>query len=114
MSLRNLPAKSVEETLRHKMEYEEMVAGAKRRGEAPPTAGDLVADVSPSLCVSSEVKEAQRKKRQMKERHRREESISNAMVVWNAEILPHWDVMYVPVATPLSRVSTCVYLCACV
>uniref|UniRef100_H3DMW5 Rab-GAP TBC domain-containing protein n=1 Tax=Tetraodon nigroviridis TaxID=99883 RepID=H3DMW5_TETNG len=67
----NLPAKSVEETLRHKMEYEEMVAGAKRR----------------------EVKEAQRKKRQMKERHRREESISSAMVVWNAEILPHWDVM---------------------
>lgn len=34
VSLRNLPAKSVEETLRHKMEYEEMVAGARRRGEA--------------------------------------------------------------------------------
>eukprot|EP00066_Takifugu_rubripes_P012039 XP_011601305.1 PREDICTED: TBC1 domain family member 12-like isoform X1 [Takifugu rubripes] len=67
----NLPAKSVEETLRHKMEYEEMVAGAKRR----------------------EMKEAQRKKRQMKERHRREDSISNAMVIWNTEILPHWDVM---------------------
>ncbi|KAA8583484.1 hypothetical protein FQN60_014692 [Etheostoma spectabile] len=40
------------------MEYEEMVAGAKRR----------------------EMKEAQRKKRQMKERHRQEDSISNAMV----------------------------------
>uniref|UniRef100_A0A8C3ASK6 Rab-GAP TBC domain-containing protein n=1 Tax=Cyclopterus lumpus TaxID=8103 RepID=A0A8C3ASK6_CYCLU len=65
----NLPAKSLEETQRHKMEYDEMVAGAKRR----------------------EMKEAQRKKRQMKERHRQEDIISNAMVVWNNEILPHWD-----------------------
>ncbi|CAJ1066857.1 TBC1 domain family member 12 [Xyrichtys novacula] len=65
----NLPAKSVEETQRHKMEYEEMVAGAKRR----------------------ELKEAQRKKRQMKERHRQEDSISHAMVIWNSEILPNWD-----------------------
>ncbi|KAK5908950.1 hypothetical protein CgunFtcFv8_016965 [Champsocephalus gunnari] len=67
----NLPAKSLEETQRHKMEYDEMVAGAKRR----------------------EMKEAQRKKRQMKERHRQEDSISNAMIVWNTEILPHWDTM---------------------
>lgn len=67
----NLPAKSTEETQRHKLEYEEMVAGAKRR----------------------ELKEAQRKKRQMKERHRQEDSISNAMVTWNTEILPHWDSM---------------------
>ncbi|XP_022604377.1 TBC1 domain family member 12-like [Seriola dumerili] len=67
----NLPAKSEEETQRHKQEYEEMVAGAKRR----------------------ELKEAQKKKRQMKERHRQEDSISNAMVVWNTEILPHWDTM---------------------
>uniref|UniRef100_G3PAP9 Rab-GAP TBC domain-containing protein n=1 Tax=Gasterosteus aculeatus aculeatus TaxID=481459 RepID=G3PAP9_GASAC len=65
----NLPAKSLEETQRHKMEYDEMVAGAKRR----------------------EMKEAQRKKRQMKERHRQEDSISNAMVIWNNEILPQWD-----------------------
>ncbi|XP_034537719.1 TBC1 domain family member 12 isoform X2 [Notolabrus celidotus] len=67
----NLPAKSLEETQRHKMEYEEMVAGAKRR----------------------ELKEAQRKKRQMKERHRQEDIISNAMVIWNSEILPNWDTM---------------------
>ncbi|XP_032408676.1 TBC1 domain family member 12-like isoform X4 [Xiphophorus hellerii] len=67
----NLPAKSLEETHRHKLEYEEMVAGAKRR----------------------EMKDAQKKKRQMKERHRQEDSISNAMVVWNTEILPHWDAM---------------------
>ncbi|XP_056147833.1 TBC1 domain family member 12-like isoform X2 [Lampris incognitus] len=67
----NLPAKSLEEAQRHKLEYEEMVAGAKRR----------------------EVKEAQKKKRQMKERLRQEESISHAMVIWNNEILPHWETM---------------------
>lgn len=67
----NLPAKSTEEAQRHKLEYEEMVAGAKRR----------------------ELKDAQRKKRQMKERHRQEDIISNAMVIWNTEILPHWDSM---------------------
>ncbi|XP_049591306.1 TBC1 domain family member 12 isoform X1 [Syngnathus scovelli] len=65
----NLPAKSEEETQRHKLEYEEMVAGAKRR----------------------ELKDAQKKRRQMKERHRHEDSISNAMVVWNTHILPHWN-----------------------
>ncbi|XP_077469035.1 TBC1 domain family member 12-like isoform X2 [Stigmatopora argus] len=67
----NLPAKSEEETQRHKLEYEEMVAGAKRR----------------------ELKDAQKKKRQMKERHRHEDNISHAMVVWNTHILPHWDTM---------------------
>lgn len=40
------------------------------------------------------MKDAQKKKRQMKERHRQEDSISNAMVIWNNEILPNWDTMY--------------------
>lgn len=30
---RNLPAKSAEETQRHRKQYEQMVTGAKRRGE---------------------------------------------------------------------------------
>uniref|UniRef100_A0A6Q2XZ46 Rab-GAP TBC domain-containing protein n=1 Tax=Esox lucius TaxID=8010 RepID=A0A6Q2XZ46_ESOLU len=67
----NLPAKSVEEALRHKQEYDEMVAGAKRR----------------------EMKEAQRKKRQMKERFKQEDSIANAMIIWNNDILPNWNCM---------------------
>ncbi|KAM4636278.1 TBC1 domain family member 12 [Discoglossus pictus] len=67
----NLPAKSVHETLRHRQEYDEMVAEAKKR----------------------EVKEAQRKKKQMKERFRQEENIANAMVIWNTEILPNWEAM---------------------
>ena len=41
----------------------------------------------------SELKEAQRKKRQMKERIRQEESIASAMVIWNNDILPHWETM---------------------
>ncbi|KAI4903938.1 hypothetical protein NFI96_031941 [Prochilodus magdalenae] len=65
----NLPAKSEEEAQRHRQEYNEMVAGAKRR----------------------EMKEAQRKKKQMKERYRQEENIAHAMVIWNTEILPNWE-----------------------
>lgn len=46
----------------------------------------------PPVCVS-ELKEAQRKLQQMKERFRQEEVISNATLVWNQQILPHWDTM---------------------
>ncbi|XP_063076864.1 TBC1 domain family member 12 [Engraulis encrasicolus] len=67
----NLPAKSSEEALRHRQEYDEMVAEAKKR----------------------ELKEAQRKKKMMKERFRQEESIAIAMVAWNTEILPNWETM---------------------
>ncbi|XP_016343430.1 TBC1 domain family member 12-like isoform X1 [Sinocyclocheilus anshuiensis] len=67
----NLPAKSEEESQRHRQEYSEMVAGAKRR----------------------EMKEAQKKKRQLKERYRQEENIANAMVIWNMEVLPNWESM---------------------
>ncbi|XP_034148251.1 TBC1 domain family member 12 isoform X2 [Esox lucius] len=65
----NLPAKSVEEALRHRQEYDEMVAEAKKR----------------------ELKEAQRKRKEMKERFKQEDSIANAMVVWNNDILPNWE-----------------------
>ncbi|XDV45028.1 hypothetical protein PO909_013205 [Leuciscus waleckii] len=67
----NLPAKSEEEAQRHRQEYDEMVAEARKR----------------------ELKEAQKKKKQMKERFKQEESIANAMVVWNSEILPNWESM---------------------
>ncbi|XP_076856797.1 TBC1 domain family member 12 [Brachyhypopomus gauderio] len=67
----NLPAKPEEEAQRHRQEYDEMVAEAKKR----------------------ELKEAQKKKQQMKERFRQEENIASAMVVWNTEILPNWDSM---------------------
>ncbi|XP_031417079.1 TBC1 domain family member 12 isoform X2 [Clupea harengus] len=67
----NLPAKSTEEAQRHRHEYDEMVAEAKKR----------------------ELKEAQRKKKMMKERIKQEESIASAMVAWNNEILPNWESM---------------------
>ncbi|XP_061086101.1 TBC1 domain family member 12 isoform X2 [Conger conger] len=67
----NLPAKSAEEAQRHRQEYDEMVAEAKKR----------------------EMKEAQRKKKQMKERFKQEEIIANSMVIWNTEILPNWESM---------------------
>lgn len=40
-----------------------------------------------------EMKEAQKKKRQMKERYRQEDIIANAMVIWNTEVLPNWESM---------------------
>ncbi|XP_078422124.1 TBC1 domain family member 12 isoform X3 [Cetorhinus maximus] len=65
----HLPAKSAEEAQRHRQEYDEMVAEAKKR----------------------EIKEAQRRKKIMKERFRQEESISHAMIIWNTDILPNWE-----------------------
>ncbi|KAM6186417.1 TBC1 domain family member 12 isoform 1-T1 [Rhynchocyon petersi] len=67
----NLPAKSLEEALRHRQEYDEMVAEAKKR----------------------EIKEAHKRKKIMKERFKQEENIASAMVIWINEILPNWEVM---------------------
>ncbi|XP_064125634.1 TBC1 domain family member 12 isoform X1 [Loxodonta africana] len=67
----NLPAKSVEEALRHRQEYDEMVAEAKKR----------------------EIKDAHKRKKIMKERFKQEENIASAMVIWINEILPNWEVM---------------------
>uniref|UniRef100_A0A8C4PMK4 TBC1 domain family member 12 n=1 Tax=Equus asinus asinus TaxID=83772 RepID=A0A8C4PMK4_EQUAS len=67
----NLPAKSMEEALRHRQEYDEMVAEAKKR----------------------EIKEAHKRKKIMKERFKQEENIASAMVIWINEILPNWEVM---------------------
>ncbi|XP_036742303.2 TBC1 domain family member 12 isoform X3 [Manis pentadactyla] len=67
----NLPAKSMEEASRHRQEYDEMVAEAKKR----------------------EIKEAHRRKKIMKERFKQEENIASAMVIWINEILPNWEVM---------------------
>ncbi|XP_044924900.1 TBC1 domain family member 12 isoform X1 [Mustela putorius furo] len=67
----NLPAKSVEEALRHRQEYDEMVAEAKKR----------------------EIKDAYKRKKIMKERFKQEENIASAMVIWINEILPNWEIM---------------------
>ncbi|KAM6150174.1 TBC1 domain family member 14 isoform 1-T1 [Erethizon dorsatum] len=68
----NLPAKPADEAQKHRQQYEEMVAQAKKR----------------------ELKEAQRRKKQLEERCRVEESIGNAVLTWNNEILPNWDTMW--------------------
>nr|XP_025742779.1 TBC1 domain family member 14 isoform X3 [Callorhinus ursinus] len=68
----NLPAKPAEEAQKHRQQYEEMVVQAKKR----------------------ELKEAQRRRRQLEERCRLEESIGNAVLTWNNEILPNWETMW--------------------
>ncbi|XP_006893688.1 PREDICTED: TBC1 domain family member 14 [Elephantulus edwardii] len=68
----NLPAKPAEEAQKHRQQYEEMVVQVKKR----------------------ELREAQRRKKQLEERCRLEESIGNAVLTWNNEILPNWEAMW--------------------
>ncbi|XP_036968077.1 TBC1 domain family member 14 isoform X1 [Acanthopagrus latus] len=65
----NLPAKSAEEAQKHRQQYEEMVAQAKKR----------------------ELKEAQKRKKQLEDRCKLEESIGTAAQTWNQDILPNWS-----------------------
>ncbi|XP_057191462.1 TBC1 domain family member 14 [Triplophysa rosa] len=67
----NLPAKPEEEAQKHRQEYEEMVAQAKKR----------------------ELKEAQKRKKQLEDRCKLEDSIGNAALTWSQEILPNWQSM---------------------
>ncbi|XP_057712089.1 TBC1 domain family member 14 isoform X1 [Corythoichthys intestinalis] len=67
----NLPAKPPDEAEKHRQEYEEMVAQAKKK----------------------ELKEAQKRKKRLEERCKVEESIGSAAQTWNQEILPNWSSM---------------------
>ncbi|XP_071399888.1 TBC1 domain family member 14 isoform X1 [Centroberyx affinis] len=67
----NLPAKPAEEAQKHRQQYEEMVAQAKKR----------------------ELKEAQKRKKQLEDRCKLEESIGTAAQTWNQEILPNWSTL---------------------
>ncbi|TNN27689.1 TBC1 domain family member 14 [Liparis tanakae] len=67
----NLPAKPAEEAQKHRLQYEEMVAQAKKR----------------------ELKEAQKRKKQLEDRCKLEESIGTAAQTWNQEILPNWTTL---------------------
>ncbi|KAJ8262116.1 hypothetical protein GJAV_G00162400 [Gymnothorax javanicus] len=67
----NLPAKPADEALKHRQQYEEMVAQAKKR----------------------EIKEAQKRRKQLEDRCKLEDSIGNAAHTWNHEILPNWETM---------------------
>uniref|UniRef100_H3DRG6 TBC1 domain family member 14 n=1 Tax=Tetraodon nigroviridis TaxID=99883 RepID=H3DRG6_TETNG len=64
----NLPAKSAEEAQKHRQQYEEMVVQARKR----------------------EVKEAERRRRQLEERCRLEDSIA-AVQTWTQDVLPNWS-----------------------
>ncbi|XP_012995888.1 TBC1 domain family member 14 isoform X2 [Esox lucius] len=65
----NLPAKPAEEAQKHRQQYEEMVAQAKKR----------------------ELKEAQKRRKQLEDRCKLEERIGSAAQTWNQEILPNWS-----------------------
>ncbi|XP_072314988.1 TBC1 domain family member 14 isoform X1 [Eucyclogobius newberryi] len=65
----NLPAKPAEEAQKHRQQYEEMVALAKKR----------------------ELKEAQKRRKQLEDRCKLEESIGSAAQTWTQDILPNWS-----------------------
>ena len=95
----NLPAKPAEEAQKHRQQYEEMVAQAKKRGDrlypllflTSPFCFPLVFAFNP--LRSTELKEAQRRKKQLEDRCKLEESIGTAAQTWNQEILPNWSTM---------------------
>ncbi|XP_007895912.1 TBC1 domain family member 14 isoform X2 [Callorhinchus milii] len=68
----NLPAKPAEESQKHRQQYEEMVAQAKKR----------------------ELKDAQKRRKLLEERCKLEETIGNAVLTWNNDILPNWETVY--------------------
>ncbi|KAG8508684.1 TBC1 domain family member 14 [Galemys pyrenaicus] len=93
-----------------------MVVQAKKRGNGaalwacgllspPPGASDAdvgslrephCADGWPHAVLTAclpELKEAQRRKKQLEQRCRMEERIGDAVLAWNNEILPNWDTM---------------------
>jgi hypothetical protein len=68
----NLPAKSAQEELKHRHEYEKMIEAAKR-------------------------KEQREKELKMKKHHqqmRKEDFMANSLRAWNTEILPNWNDQY--------------------
>ncbi|KAK0133749.1 TBC1 domain family member 14 [Merluccius polli] len=67
----NLPAKPAEEAQKHRQQYEEMVAQAKKK----------------------ELKEAQKRRKQQEQRCKLEESIGTAVQIWNQDILPNWTTL---------------------
>jgi len=46
-----------------------------------------------SLFLYAELKEAQKRKKQLEDRCKLEESIGNAALTWSQEILPNWQSM---------------------
>nr|CAD7439676.1 unnamed protein product [Timema bartmani]CAD7452383.1 unnamed protein product [Timema tahoe] len=67
----NLPAKSQDEELKHRLEYQGMVEAARKK----------------------EMKEVKIRKKQLQQQLKLEEQLANAARVWNNEILPKWDLM---------------------
>lgn len=68
----NLPAKSEEEALKHRQEYEKMVANAKKK----------------------ELKETQLKIKKNEQQLKKEDFMANSLKVWNNEIISNWNKMY--------------------
>lgn len=65
----NLPAKSQQEALKHKLEYEKMVEQAKKK----------------------ELKEKELKHRKYEQQLKKEDFLANSLQIWNNEIIKNWS-----------------------
>lgn len=68
-----LPPKSVKEELKHRQQYEEMIAFAKKK----------------------ELKDKDLEKKRQKERQKLENQISNIVKTWKEDVIPNWHNWYV-------------------
>nr|XP_002742357.2 PREDICTED: TBC1 domain family member 14-like [Saccoglossus kowalevskii] len=65
----NLPAKSPEEEQKHKQQYQEMIACAKKK----------------------EIRDAKQNLKKMAEQVKYEDNVATNLLTWNSELLPHWE-----------------------
>jgi hypothetical protein len=65
----NLPAKSQQEALKHRLEYEKMVEIAKKK----------------------ELKEKELKLKKYQQQIKKEDFMTNSLKIWNTEIIPNWS-----------------------
>lgn len=69
----NLPAKSQQEELKHRQEYEKMIEAAKKK----------------------EQKEKELKIKKYQQQIRKEDFMAQSLRLWNTEILTNWNEQYV-------------------
>lgn len=65
----HLPPKSAKEEQKHRQQYEEMIAFAKRK----------------------ELKDKENEKKKLKQRQKLEDQLSNTVKTWKEDVIPNWE-----------------------
>jgi hypothetical protein len=84
----NLPAKSAEEALKHKQEYEKMIEQAKKKGKlVTPLISKLT---KADLIRLAEQKDQESKAKKQEQQLKKEDFMANSLKIWHTEIIPNW------------------------